>query len=77
MKWPSGVPDDLSQKKGLRGLRWTIAEAAAQQLSSLLLDNPEDFLHTNPPQRLLKESPVRTVSICSGPHGDLFLKGIR
>jgi tRNA A-37 threonylcarbamoyl transferase component Bud32 len=74
MRWPRGVPDDLSQKRGLRGLRWTISEGTAQQLPSSLLDNPEDFLLTNPPQRLLKESLVRTVSIISGPQGELFLK---
>jgi tRNA A-37 threonylcarbamoyl transferase component Bud32 len=74
MRWPRGVPEDLSQKKGLRGLRWIISESTAQQLPASLLDNPEDFLLNNPPQRLLKESPVRTVSIISGPHGELFLK---
>ena len=74
MKWPNGVSDDLSYKRGVQGLQWTIAEDTAQWLSSLLLDDPEQFLCTHPPQKVLKESPVRTVSIISGPRGRLFLK---
>jgi tRNA A-37 threonylcarbamoyl transferase component Bud32 len=74
MRWHREVPNDLFHKRGLRGLRWIITEDTAQQLPSLLLDNPEHFLLTNPPQRLLKESPVRTVSIISGPQGEFFLK---
>jgi len=74
MRWFRGRSDDLSYKRGVKGLRWTIAEDTAQWLSSLLLDDPERFLRKHPPQKVLKESPVRTVSIISGPHGKLFLK---
>lgn len=74
MKLLNGVSDDLSYKRGVQGLRWTIAEDTAQWLSFLLFDDPERFLHKHPPQKVLKESPVRTVSIISGPRGRLFLK---
>jgi tRNA A-37 threonylcarbamoyl transferase component Bud32 len=74
MRWPRGEVDDLSPKRGAKGLRWSIAEGAARWLPAALLDNPEDFLLNNPPQRLLKESPVRTVSIFSGPQGEFLLK---
>ncbi len=74
MKWPNEVSDDLSYKRGVKGLRWTITEATAQWLPPALLDNPERFLLNNPPQKQLKDSPVRTVSIISGPRGKLFLK---
>jgi tRNA A-37 threonylcarbamoyl transferase component Bud32 len=74
MRWPRGVADDLSPKRGAKGLRWSIAEGTAMWLPASLIDNPEDFLLNNPPQRLIKESPVRTVSIFSGPQGEFFLK---
>jgi tRNA A-37 threonylcarbamoyl transferase component Bud32 len=74
MRWFRGVSDDLLHKRGVRGFRWTIAEGAAQWLPATLLDNPEEFFLKYPPQKILKESPVRTVSIISGPHGELFLK---
>jgi len=74
MRWFRGRYDDLSYKRGVKGLRWTIVEGTAQQLPSLLLDDPETFLCKHPPQKVLKESPVRTVSIISGPRGRLFLK---
>jgi len=72
--WLRRAPDDLSHKKGVRGLQWVIAEAAAQWLPPSLLADPEAFLLDNPSQKPLKESPVRTVAICSGPHGELLLK---
>jgi len=74
MRWPRGVADDLSPQRGAKGLRWSIAEGTAMWLPASLLDNPEDFLFNNPPLRLIKESPVRTVSIFSGPQGEFFLK---
>lgn len=74
MKWPRGVPDDLCLKRGVKGLRWTIAEATAQWLPASLLDNPEAFLLNNPSQKIIKESTVRTALIIPGPHGELFLK---
>jgi tRNA A-37 threonylcarbamoyl transferase component Bud32 len=74
MKWPNEVSDDLSYKRGVKGLRWTIAEETAQWLSSLLLDDLKKFLRKHPPQKILKVSLVRTVSIISGPRGRLFLK---
>ncbi|MBW2039427.1 MAG: hypothetical protein JRI46_07520 [Deltaproteobacteria bacterium] len=63
-----------SQKKGVEELRWTIAEGADKWLPPSLLDNLERFLLKNPPQEVIKESPVRTALIVSGPKGDLFLK---
>jgi tRNA A-37 threonylcarbamoyl transferase component Bud32 len=72
--WPRRASDELLHKRGVGGWRWTIAEAAAHWLPPALLDDPEAFLLRNPPQRPLKESPVRTISICSGPHGQLFIK---
>jgi tRNA A-37 threonylcarbamoyl transferase component Bud32 len=74
MRLPRGVADDLSPMRGAKGLRWSIVEDTAQWLPASLLDNPEDFLLNNPPQRIVKESPVRTVSIFSGPQGKFFLK---
>jgi tRNA A-37 threonylcarbamoyl transferase component Bud32 len=74
MRWLRGVPDDLPHERGMRGLRWTMAEGAAYWLPSSLLDDPEDFLLNNHPQKLLKESSVRTALIIPGPKGDLFLK---
>jgi tRNA A-37 threonylcarbamoyl transferase component Bud32 len=74
MRWPRGEADDLSPKRGAKGLRWFIVEGTAQQLPSLLLDDPERFLRKHPPQKVLKESPVRTVLIILGSHGMLFLK---
>jgi tRNA A-37 threonylcarbamoyl transferase component Bud32 len=68
------MPDVPLYKRGVKGWRWTIAEGAAQRLPPALLDDPEAFLLDNPPQKTLKKSPVRTVSICSGPQGELFLK---
>jgi tRNA A-37 threonylcarbamoyl transferase component Bud32 len=68
------VPDDPLHKTGVRGWRWTIAEDAAQWLPPSLLDDPETSVFKKPPQKLLKESPVRTVSICSGLTGELFIK---
>ncbi|MCJ7665014.1 MAG: lipopolysaccharide kinase InaA family protein, partial [Desulfobacterales bacterium] len=72
--WSRRASDELLHKREVRGWRWTIAEGTAQWLPSSLLDDPEAFLLANPPQKILKESPVRTASICSGPHGELFLK---
>lgn len=69
-----GVSDDLSYKRGVKGWRWTLVEGTAQELPPSLLDDPERFLCKHPPQKVLKESPVRTVSIISGPRGRLFLK---
>ena len=74
MKWPNEVSDDLSYKRGVKGLRWTIVEDTAQWLSSLLLVDPEKFLRKHPPQKVLKVSPVRTASIIAGPRRRLFLK---
>jgi tRNA A-37 threonylcarbamoyl transferase component Bud32 len=74
MRWPTGVADGVSHKRGMKGLRWTIAQGGAQWLPSALVDNPEEFLLHNHPQRLLKESPVRTVAIFSGPYGEFFFK---
>ena len=68
------MADAPSPTKGAKGLRWSLAEGIDQWLPTSLFDNPEAFLLNNPPQRLVKESPVRTVSIISGPHGELFLK---
>jgi tRNA A-37 threonylcarbamoyl transferase component Bud32 len=72
--WLRKASDDLSRKRGVRGWRWTISKGTAQWLPPSLLDDPEAFLLDNPPKKPLKESPVRTVSICSGPQGELFLK---
>ena len=74
MRWPRGVADDLSPQRGAQGLRWTFAEATVQWVPAALLDNPEEYLRKNPPQRHIKESPVRRVAIISGPEGELFLK---
>ena len=74
MRWPRWEADDLSTMRGAHGLRWTILEGTAQQLPSAWLDDPERFLRKHPPQQVLKESPVRTVSIILGSHGKLFLK---
>lgn len=70
----NGVSDELLYRQGVKGLRWTILEGTAQQLPSAWLDDPERFLRKHPPQKVLKESPVRTVSIILGSHGKLFLK---
>jgi tRNA A-37 threonylcarbamoyl transferase component Bud32 len=72
--WSSRASDDPLHRGGVRGWRWTIAEGTAEWLPASLLDDPETFLLDNPPQKSLKESLVRTISICSGPHGELLLK---
>ncbi len=71
---PRKASDDLSRRGAVRGWRWTLAEGSAHCLPPALLDDPEAFLLDNPALKPLKESPVRTISICSGPHGQLFLK---
>jgi tRNA A-37 threonylcarbamoyl transferase component Bud32 len=68
------VSDGPVYRRGRKGWRWTIAHNATQLLPPALLDNPEAFLLDNPPQRSLKESAVRTVSIVSGLQGEFFLK---
>jgi tRNA A-37 threonylcarbamoyl transferase component Bud32 len=73
MRWLKRMPDDPLRKRGERGWRWSIAKGATEWLSPALLDDPEVFLfHINNPP--LKESAVRTVSIASGPQGEIFLK---
>ncbi|MCJ7548005.1 MAG: hypothetical protein MUP30_14525 [Deltaproteobacteria bacterium] len=66
--------DDPMRKRGAREWRWTIAESTVHWLPPALLDDPEAFLLDNSPKKTLKESPVRTVAICSGPQGELLLK---
>ena len=67
MRWPKGVADAPSPLRGAKGFRWFMAEGAARWLPASLLDNPESFLLINPPQSIVKESPVRQVAIFSGP----------
>ena len=74
MRWPKGVADAPSPLRGAKGFRWFMAEGAARWLPASLLDNPESFLLINPPQSIVKESPVRQVAIFSGPQGEFFLK---
>lgn len=68
------MPDNPMHKRGAREWRWTIAEGTAHGVPPALLDDPDTFLLHNPSQKPLKESPVRTAFIISGPKGDLFLK---
>lgn len=65
---------NLSRKKGVGGLQWIIAEDADTWLPPLLLHDPDEFLLTNPPGEVIKESPVRMAVTISGPRGRLFLK---
>jgi tRNA A-37 threonylcarbamoyl transferase component Bud32 len=74
MRWPRGVADAPSPLRGAKGFRWAMAEGASRWLPASLLDNPEAFLQKNPPQNIVKESPVRAVSIFSGPQGEFLLK---
>jgi hypothetical protein len=74
MRLDSRASDEVLQKWGVRGLRWVIAEGTVQWLPPSLLDDPGRFLRKHSSQKVLKESPVRTVSIISGPRGRLFLK---
>jgi tRNA A-37 threonylcarbamoyl transferase component Bud32 len=74
MGWLRKTSDDLLLKKGVTGLRWTIAADNAPGLPPSLLDDPVGFLLKNPPQKLLKESTVRTVAIVIGPQGEFLLK---
>ena len=64
-------------RKGERGLRWTIAQDAAHALPDTLLKDPDRFIQENQSQAAVKDSPVRSAIVFSGPSHSLFLKAYK